>query len=52
MADNFQTEAYGVDNQYYGTQGYKGHNYGYGKADKHHVGLHGGHGGAGNAAWN
>jgi len=53
-ADAFQTEAYGVDNQYYGTQGYKGMNYGYGKADKDNVGLHGGHGGVGkgNAAWN
>ena len=39
-ADRFQTEAYGVDNQHYGTQGYGGKSYG----NKN------GHGG--NAAWN
>ena len=37
--DRFQTEAYGVDNQYYGTQGYGG------KAKA-------GYGHGGNAAWN
>lgn len=60
--DKFQTEAYGADNQYYGTQGYGGYggygkgSYGYGnssfnKATSHNSYRQAGHQGQGHNQW-
>lgn len=66
QADNFQTEAYGVDNQHYGHQGRGGYGYGHGHgygnaygygnnqwgvADNHNSHRQGGHQGQGHNQW-